>query len=109
MAGRRTAAPTGPAPEVVPERPPAPPIPAHKGEAAMPKPAPGERFPRSKFLEASTLGIGALIGGAVTVRSEERRVGKECRSRWSPEHEKKKKKKRKERGEEVRKRRWRRA
>src|SRR5437762_10198309 len=24
-------------------------------------------------------------------RSEERRVGKECRSRWSPEHEKKKK------------------
>src|SRR6266705_4461343 len=23
-------------------------------------------------------------------RSEERRVGKECRSRWSPEHEKKK-------------------
>src|SRR5438876_12278825 len=25
-------------------------------------------------------------------RSEERRVGKECRSRWSPEHEKKKKK-----------------
>src|SRR5437016_13375997 len=27
------------------------------------------------------------------VRSEERRVGKECRSRWSPDHEKKKKKK----------------
>src|SRR5437868_13393411 len=26
-------------------------------------------------------------------RSEERRVGKECRSRWSPYHEKKKKKK----------------
>src|SRR5438045_6143317 len=26
------------------------------------------------------------------VRSEERRVGKECRSRWSPYHEKKKKK-----------------
>src|SRR5688572_33064034 len=25
-------------------------------------------------------------------RSEERRVGKECRSRWSPDHEKKKKK-----------------
>ena len=25
------------------------------------------------------------------VRSEERRVGKECRSRWSPYHEKKKK------------------
>ena len=27
-----------------------------------------------------------------TSRSEERRVGKECRSRWSPYHEKKKKK-----------------
>src|SRR5438034_11531424 len=27
------------------------------------------------------------------VRSEERRVGKECRSRWSPYHEKKKKEK----------------
>ena len=25
------------------------------------------------------------------LRTEERRVGKECRSRWSPEHEKKKK------------------
>src|SRR5207245_8295864 len=29
---------------------------------------------------------------ARTSRSEERRVGKECRSRWSPDHEKKKKK-----------------
>src|SRR5207248_3387511 len=29
---------------------------------------------------------------ARTFRSEERRVGKECRSRWSPDHEKKKKK-----------------
>ena len=27
----------------------------------------GERFPRSKFLEFSTLGIGGLIGGVVTV------------------------------------------
>ena len=31
----------------------------------------------------------------IDLRSEERRVGKECRSRWSPYHEKKKKKKRK--------------
>src|SRR5437773_11910018 len=28
-----------------------------------------------------------------TVRSEERRVGKECRCRWSPEHEEEKKRK----------------
>jgi Rieske Fe-S protein len=45
----------------------APAIPAHLGEAAMPEPEPGERFPRSRFLEASTLGLGAVIGGLVTV------------------------------------------
>src|SRR3712207_9493579 len=26
------------------------------------------------------------LGGARAIRSEERRVGKECRSRWSPDH-----------------------
>src|SRR5206468_2160347 len=35
--------------------------------AATPEPAPGERFPRNRFLEASTLGLGAVIGGLVTV------------------------------------------
>jgi Rieske Fe-S protein len=45
----------------------APPIPAHEGEAAMPEPEPGERFPRDKFLEGTTLGLGAVIGGLVTV------------------------------------------
>src|SRR5437867_10696177 len=29
--------------------------------------------------------------GVEEIRSEERRVGKECRSRWAPDHEKKKK------------------
>src|SRR6266705_4155251 len=29
---------------------------------------------------------GYCIGGGLAVRSEERRVGKECRSRWSPYH-----------------------
>jgi Rieske Fe-S protein len=43
------------------------PVPADVGEAAMAPPAPGERFPRSKFLEASTLGLGAVIGGVVTL------------------------------------------
>jgi Rieske Fe-S protein len=37
------------------------------GGDAMPPPEPGERFPRSRFLEASTLGLGAVIGGIVTV------------------------------------------
>jgi Rieske Fe-S protein len=46
---------TGPAP------------PAHVGPEGMPHPAPGERFPRNKFLEFSTLGLGALIGGIVTI------------------------------------------
>src|SRR2546426_12726646 len=30
--------------------------------------------------------LGMLGGGDVKLRSEERRVGKECRSRWSPYH-----------------------
>ena len=41
--------------------------PANVGEAAMPKPQPGERFPRSRFLEGATLGLGGIIGGIVTV------------------------------------------
>ncbi|HYY64776.1 MAG TPA: Rieske 2Fe-2S domain-containing protein [Gaiellaceae bacterium] len=45
----------------------APPIPADRGEAAMPEPAPGERFPRSVFLEGATLGLGSVIAGVVTV------------------------------------------
>lgn len=49
------------APEPAPAR--APEAPAAAPEAA------GERFPRSRFLEGATLGMGALIGGAVTVPS----------------------------------------
>lgn len=45
----------------------APAIPADKGEAAMPEPEPGERFPRSVFLEGATLGLGTVIAGIVTV------------------------------------------
>jgi Rieske Fe-S protein len=45
----------------------APPVPAPVGGDAMPPPEPGERFARSRFLEASTLGLGAVIGGIVTV------------------------------------------
>ncbi len=46
------------------------PIEPERGEAPAPpaeEPESGERFPRSKFLEASTLGLGAVIGGLVTV------------------------------------------
>jgi menaquinol-cytochrome c reductase iron-sulfur subunit len=65
VAGGRTA--TIPGPPEDERAPTAPAIPAHKGEAAMPEPEPAERFPRSVFLEASTLGLGAVIGGIVTV------------------------------------------
>ena len=52
--------------------------------------------PHSKNLD--TIAKGAVLGGELslewksepgennTTRSEERRVGKECRSRWSPYH-----------------------
>jgi len=48
---------------------PAPGIPAHRGPPAMPETPPAEaaRYPRSKFLEGATLGIGAAIGVVVTV------------------------------------------
>jgi len=45
----------------------APPIPADRGEAAMPGPEPGERFPRNVFLESATLGLGSVIAGIVTL------------------------------------------
>ena len=32
------------------------------------------------------VGVYPQISGLITARSEERRVGKECRSRWSPYH-----------------------
>jgi Rieske Fe-S protein len=57
------------APEVAPETRAAvaqPALPATVGDEGMPEPGPAERFPRSIFLELSTLGLGAVIGGIVT-------------------------------------------
>ena len=45
---------------------PAAPIPAVAGEATT-APETADRFPRSTFLEGATLGLGAVIGGIVTV------------------------------------------
>ena len=63
-----------PEPEHEPQEAPPPsgpvePRPAHEGEPALPRMEEAEidRFPRSKFLEGATLGIGAAIGGIVTV------------------------------------------
>ena len=33
-----------------------------------------------------TMIVGNVLGDTALARSEERRVGKECRSRWSPYH-----------------------
>lgn len=55
--------------EAAPPAPPAPALPADQGPAAMPETSPAEAaaYPRSKFLEGATLGLGAVIGGIVTV------------------------------------------
>src|SRR5690625_7345447 len=66
---------------------PAPGMPAERGIAYQIPGAAGD------FLFAHTIGLDQRLGK----RSEERRVGKECRSRRSPEHEKKKKKQKEER------------
>ena len=42
--------------------------------------------PSSVALHAPTSGLVSSISNATVARSEERRVGKECRSRWSPYH-----------------------
>jgi len=55
------------APEVPPESPTGPALPADRGGPAMPPTEPEERYPRSQFLELSTLGLGAVIGGLVTL------------------------------------------
>jgi quinol---cytochrome c reductase iron-sulfur subunit, bacillus type len=49
------------------ESPTGPALPAPVGGAGMPEPEPGERYSRSMFLEVSTLGLGAVIGGLVTL------------------------------------------
>jgi Rieske Fe-S protein len=41
--------------------------PADQQGAALPPPRPGEKFPRSRFLEGATLGLGGVIGGIITV------------------------------------------
>jgi Rieske Fe-S protein len=63
--GVRRDAPPPPAEPAPVSAGPAPP--ATAGPAGAPLPASGERFPRNKFLEGATLGLGAVIGGIVTV------------------------------------------
>jgi len=55
------------APEVPPESPTGANLPAPEGGPAMPHAEGEERYPRAKFLELSTLGLGGVIGGLVSV------------------------------------------
>ena len=51
------------------------------------EPVPVDVDPETMAVSAETLEPEVEAGaGAIVVRSEERRVGKECRSRWSPYH-----------------------
>ena len=54
------------APDVEPERVAGADVPVAPGETAMVLSPSEERYPRSKFLELSTLGLGGVIGGIVT-------------------------------------------
>jgi Rieske Fe-S protein len=47
--------------------PPPPPSKAAAGEPVAAEEGLGERYPRNRFLEGATLGLGALIGGVVSV------------------------------------------
>src|SRR2546426_9370254 len=57
-------------------------------DGVIPPPEPGGRLVGLEVVEQPR-GFGVLVRegvGTYLVRSEERRVGKECRSRWSPYH-----------------------
>src|SRR5216683_6966534 len=43
-----------------------------------------------EVVSSTDVGLPLAPEGVAALRSEERRVGKECRSRWSPYHSKKK-------------------
>ena len=54
------------APDVAPESAQSGALPVTEGGPSMPEAAPSERYPRSKFLELSTLGLGGVLGGLVS-------------------------------------------
>src|SRR5262249_57944349 len=46
----------------------------------------GERSQSKSFSSCARIGRIFSFSASSPIRSEERRVGKECRSRWSPDH-----------------------
>ena len=70
---------------VLPQKPPAEPILLIGEDTVMQEVTPGEPF--DLVIPVHNVGGGRASNVvASTTRSEERRVGKECRSRWSPYH-----------------------
>src|SRR5260370_716082 len=59
-------------------------LPGGESVVSRSQPGGGPQFTLSNIGNAITDTISTLANGAS--RSEERRVGKECRSRWSPNH-----------------------
>src|SRR2546422_4888598 len=52
----------------------------------LPAAAPADKLPPNSETVAQSLFSAYLLPFEIASRSEERRVGKECRSRWSPYH-----------------------
>ena len=46
----------------------------------------GSHQPQNSYLNIAAIMSAVDLTGAEAIRSEERRVGKECRARWSPYH-----------------------
>src|SRR5476651_1039116 len=53
-----------------------------EGSEVLVPPQGGRKHPEQKMIKVNTQNILFICGGAFNGRSEERRVGKECRSRW---------------------------
>ena len=65
--------------------PGAPPTPLFEGYVTHVRPH-FESIEANSYVEILAMDAAVLMGAAIDPRSEERRVGKECRSRWSPYH-----------------------
>ena len=60
---------------------------SQEGQLSKPKSLEGLEAISGEDPTDNTYGYYTIMGGTtVSARSEERRVGKECRSRWSPYH-----------------------
>src|ERR1041385_8347730 len=53
---------------------------------AIPGPADSVGYPTTITIDSVAADSGTTVPMGINLRSEERRVGKECRSRWSPYH-----------------------